>query len=330
MSPDDWRKHTNYSIDPCDDIEPALLNSVHIKCYGRKGCLVTDFDPESVNPASYTMSFLGTLYWWKRKRKRLVRQELAIAEETPVILPKNSISYLLTEQEFRLPQYIAARFNLHIRHVHKGILLGTGPLVDPGFAGPLLIPLHNLTDNDYTIPGGNPIIWVEFTKLSPLDYWKRDIADVDQCPPAGFVTFLDEKYALTAEKYFDKALNRSVPGVQSAFKGALDDARKAARSADKTTKYVQRIGFVAGAALLVAVLALTFQAVSLIVDANEIHASAKALIQDLKTATHSANAPPDGNAEPTSNQPTNAAATLPAYDPGRVAGAANRSDRDSN
>ena len=64
MSPEDWRKHRNYSIDPCQDIEPALLNSVHIKRYGRKECLVTDFDPERVNPASYTMCLLGTLYWW--------------------------------------------------------------------------------------------------------------------------------------------------------------------------------------------------------------------------------------------------------------------------
>ena len=201
MTPDDWRKHPNYSIDPYVDIEPALLNSVHIKRYGREECLVTDFDPARVNPASYTMCLLGTLYWWERKGTRVVQQQLTITDEKPVILPRNSISYLLTDQEFRLPQYIAARFNLHIRHVHKGILLGTGPLVDPGFAGPLLIPLHNLTDNDYRIPSGDPIIWVEFTKLSPLDYWKRDIADIKQCPPDDFVTFLDQKYALTADDY---------------------------------------------------------------------------------------------------------------------------------
>ena len=293
MSPEDWREHPNYSIDPCGDIQPALLNSVHIKRYGRKGCLVTDFDPKRVNPASYTMRLLGTLYWWERKRKRLVQQQLSITDETPVTLPRNSISYLLTAQEFRLPQYIAARFNLHIRYVHKGILLGTGPLVDPGFAGPLLIPLHNLTDNDYDVLGGDSIIWVEFTKLSPLDYWTRDVADIDQCPPCGFETFLDRKYDLSADDYFKKALDLSVSairtkeGVQSAFKGALDSAEEATRDANRTTKWVRNLGFAglaAGAAVILAVFALAIQAVSLIADAKEAQAPTRALIQTANTA----------------------------------------------
>ena len=344
MSPDDWRNHPKYSIDPCDDIEPALLNSVHIKRYGHEGCLVTDFDPERVNPASYTMCLLGTLYWWERKRKRLVQREQPITDQTPVTLRRNSISYLLTAQEFRLPQYIAARFNLHIRYVHKGILLGTGPLVDPGFAGPLLIPLHNLTDNDYHVLGGNDIIWVEFTKLSPLDYWTRDLADVDQCPPAGFVTFPRRKYDLTADDYFTKALDlsvsaiRSKEGVQSAFKGALDDAKKAARKANQTTKWVRNIGFAAGAALVVGIFALTMQAVSLIVDANEVQASTKALIEKLDTPPPSAGAlscPPDGNTtQPTTDQPTkqetDAAAAPPDSDPAGDASAIESNPRNSD
>lgn len=333
MSPDDWRNHPNYSIDPCDDVQPALLNSVHIKRYGHEGCLVTDFDPERVNPASYTMCLLGILYWWERKRKRLVQQQQPITDGTPVTLPRNSISYLLTAQEFRLPQYIAARFNLHIRHVHKGILLGTGPLVDPGFAGPLLIPLHNLTDNDYRVPGGNPIIWVEFTKLSPLDYWTRDLADIDQCPPAGFVTFLPRKYDLTADDYFKKALDlsvsaiRSKEGVQSAFKGALDSAEEATREADRTTKWVRNLGFAGlagGAAVIVAVIALVIQAVSLIVNANDVQASTQALIQNLNTAPSSADpssGQPEGINRPAAGQKpteqeTNTGTTPPDSDPG--------------
>ena len=314
MNAEDWRKHPNYSIDPCGDIEPALLNSVHIKCYGHRECLVTDFDPQRVNPASYTMRLLGTLYRWERKRKRLVQKQQLITDGTPVTLRRNSISYLLTTQEFRLPQYIAARFNLHIRHVHKGILLGTGPLVDPGFAGPLLIPLHNLTDNDYDIPGGDPIIWVEFTKLSPLDYWARDLADIDQCPPRGFVPFPESKYDLTADAYFTKALDLSVSairhkeGVQSAFKGALDDARNAARKANKTSNWVRYIGVGAGVAVVVGALTLTMQAVSLISDANQVQASTKALIEDLIKVRPSAGAlpktPDEGLAPPTNVQTT--------------------------
>jgi len=56
------------------------------------------------------------------------------------------------------------RFNLRIKHVHRGLLLGTGPLVDPGFNKKILIPLHNLTDRSYDIALDEGLIWVEFTK----------------------------------------------------------------------------------------------------------------------------------------------------------------------
>lgn len=307
MNAEDWREHANYSIDPCQDIEPALLNSVHIKRYGHEGCLVTDFDPDRVNPASYTMCLTGTLYWWERKRKRLVQRYQRIPDGTPVVLRRNSISYLLTAQEFRLPQYIAARFNLHIRYVHKGILLGTGPLVDPGFAGPLLIPLHNLTDNDYPVLAGDSIIWVEFTKLSPLDYWVRDVADIDQSPPPGFETFLDRKYDLTADEYFKKALGLSVSairtkeGIQSAFKGALDSAEEATREANRMTKWVRNLsvaGLAGGAAVIIAAVALAIQAISMLVDAKEVQASTQALIRDLNLS------PTGGDPSPSWSDPT--------------------------
>ena len=51
--------------------------------------------------------------------------------------------------------------------------MGTGPLVDPGFEGKLLIPLHSLTADDYEIEAGEGLIWVEFTKLSPNERWNR-------------------------------------------------------------------------------------------------------------------------------------------------------------
>ena len=121
------------------------------------------------------MRFLGTLYWWESQDTiGCADANKEIIENTPVTIWANSISYLLTREQFRLPEYIAARFNLHIRYVHKGVLLGTGPLVDPGFAGPLLIPLHNLTDNDYEVEGGDNLLWVEFTKLTCHHaYWSR-------------------------------------------------------------------------------------------------------------------------------------------------------------
>jgi hypothetical protein len=63
------------------------------------------------------------------------------------------------------------RFNLQVQNVYKGLLLGTGPIVDPGFVGKLFIPLHNLTSNEYKIKSNAALIDIEFTKLSASEDW---------------------------------------------------------------------------------------------------------------------------------------------------------------
>src|SRR5271169_6355237 len=95
------------------------------------------------------------------------RIERDINEHDTFELLPNTISYIQIEPKIRLPDYIAIRFNLRITHVHRGLLLGTGPLIDPGFSGDILIPLHNLTSGSYRIRGNEGLIWIEFTKTAP-------------------------------------------------------------------------------------------------------------------------------------------------------------------
>ena len=218
----DWSTHPFYDSDPLPDIDRALLNSLDIKRYVDQGCLLDkdNFDPERMKPASYEMRFLGRLYHWQELDGRLQSRWRKVSEHNRVTLRKNSISYLWMEERLLLPEYIGARFNLRISDVHKGILLGTGPLIDPGFGGRLLIPLHNLTDNDYVLVGGKGIIWVEFTKVSKNCYWLQNRDDRKR--PEGLVEFPSRKVIDKPHRYLEKAGVLAQGGVQSAFKGELD------------------------------------------------------------------------------------------------------------
>jgi hypothetical protein len=86
---------------------------------------------------------------------------------------------------FRVPSYIAIRFNLKITNVYRGILLGTGPIIDPGFVGRLSLPLHNLTLNQYEFTGGEGLIWMEFTKISPSAAWTAPLTSRSVPPLKG-------------------------------------------------------------------------------------------------------------------------------------------------
>lgn len=267
-----WSNHPCYKRDPLPDIEPALLNSLDISRYVQEGCLLEKdcFKQELLKTASYEMRFLGTLYDWELKDGKLQRRCREIIEDEDIELSKNSISYLWIKEPLRLPEYIAARFNLRIKEVHKGILLGTGPLVDPGFGGRILIPLHNLTDNDYMLTGGQGIIWVEFTKVSSNPYWKQSQEGIER--PSQLVTFPSNKVSDKPDYYLYKS--RAIGGVQSAFRGALQKAISATKDASDTTQGIieksRKYGAIGLTGIALSIFALLFSAYNIVISAYDI------------------------------------------------------------
>ena len=161
------------NVDPFPGISPSLLNSADIDDYMRTTAMVYPYRPEKRKTASYPLRVGNEIAFWSPDTVDPCPVKL-LKEGDGVTIPSNSIIYVRTKELFQLPNYMAVRFNLHIDLVHKGLLLGTGPLVDPGFTGKLMVPLHNLTSNEYVLQVGDEFIWAEFTKTSLIDKWTDD------------------------------------------------------------------------------------------------------------------------------------------------------------
>lgn len=246
--------------DPFPEIEPALLNSADIEDYAIKIKMVDPFDPQKLKPASYEVGFEGIVYLWNEKGEP---EEKNLENEQSFELKKNSIIYLFTKTKFRLPDYIALRFNLKITHVHRGILLGTGPLIDPGFEGNILIPLHNLTTNDYVFKVGEGLIWVEFTKISKHSKWQDYEKQHERI--GYYKEFPQDKKNKDAKYYFGKAamgkgIRSSIP---DAMKRAAEDARqakedatKASTAAQKAEKTIKKISWGGGITIALTIMGL--------------------------------------------------------------------------
>ena len=71
-----------------------------------------------------------------------------------------------TLESLDLPYYIVARFNLRVKWVYRGILLGTGPQVEPGYKGLLSCPLFNLTDRALKITLREEFATIDFERTS--------------------------------------------------------------------------------------------------------------------------------------------------------------------
>src|SRR5258708_37171627 len=80
----------------------------------------------------------------------------------------SSIVFVSIAETLDLPYYIVARFNLRVKWVYKGILLGTGPQVEPGFVGRLSCPLFNLTGQKVKMKLGDEFATIDFERTSGL------------------------------------------------------------------------------------------------------------------------------------------------------------------
>ncbi len=168
-------------IDPFPQLR-GMLTAEYITRYATDSQMIEHFRPENLKTSSYRLT-LGR--WCQVEGK-----DITLGSAEPFLLvPPNSLAFVAVAERLRLPHYIAARFNLMIDLVYKGLLLGTGPQVDPGFQGVLSFPLHNLSSNELKMTLGQHVATIDFVRTSPL-------ADVLTAPT---ITTEDELYRVAED-----------------------------------------------------------------------------------------------------------------------------------
>ena len=287
-----------FAADPFPLIPPALLNSADLRAYAESGKpgsrLFEPFFPDELGrlkSASYEISFRGTSYSWSMDDP--TRNELRLKDADELEIPRNGIVFMWPDVFLNVPPYLALRFNLSIRLVHRGLLLGTGPLVDPGYRGQLLIPVHNLTDRPLKISPSDGFIWIEVTKVSPFP----PIGEAHDCK---YVEFPEKKGGLAVGAYFEKAnqgapIRSSIPAIAAEAQKVTDSLQHAWRefegsqvartdSIEKTVKKFQIISLVAIFLTLVGMLLSVYQ----------IAESTKQLVESTKALVMAAQQSVDG------------------------------------
>lgn len=262
--------------DPLSSVPRSLLSSAEIYDYVLLTGMIHPFSEKALKSASYEAHIGGQCIWWDEDGQK---EEQQIARGDRLVLRANSITFVQAEPIFRLPDYIAVRFNLRITHVHRGLLLGTGPLVDPGFEGKLFIPLHNLTSSDYDLNTNDALIWIEFTKTTHGVVPTEEVAS----PARQFVGFPIDKKNLTPDQYLYKA-NLGRP-IRSSIPEAITRSQKAATDAAASARRIQSILTSAGIAVVLIVfaslVALYFQVDSLIQNSITLSTSVNQKLADI-------------------------------------------------
>jgi deoxycytidine triphosphate deaminase len=149
-----------YWADPWPELQ-GMLTSDHIRAYHEAvGRMIRPFDPDRLRPASYELTLSSSCL--------VEGRAVTLDDDSPVLsIPPNSIAYVSMQQVLFIPHYLVGRFDLAIEFIYKGLLLGTGPQVDPGFQGALSCPLHNISNEPIEIRLGHPFAKLDFAKTAP-------------------------------------------------------------------------------------------------------------------------------------------------------------------
>ncbi len=172
--PPDKRLTPAYWLDPWPGLQGMLTAEYIVKYHEEIGGAPPD-DPDGyergmirplesrwLKPAGYELT-LGA-------RCLVQGEERVLSEREPALrIPKNAIAFVSMQQALCLPHYVVASFDLTIDLIYRGLLLGTGPQVDPGYQGGLSCPLHNISDDEIEIRLGEPFAKMDFVKTVPRD-----------------------------------------------------------------------------------------------------------------------------------------------------------------
>lgn len=246
-------------------IPDTLLTSQHIVEVVKKTGVVSPFffseglRKDRLKKAAYEGRIGSKAYIYRNKN--CPERIFDSSTDEFLTVPRNSIVFVESDLDFRIPDFIALRFNLQIQHVHRGLLLGTGPLIDPGFWGKLCIPLHNLTDEDYEIPRDEGLIWIEFTKTT-LTSNKSDNARAPQGSSAE-----PRKEHWDIEKFLHKAaeqyrghkvpIKSSLPTMFEAANASVKQSAHDAETAAGEAKSLRTLNIYAMVAAAIALAGLT-------------------------------------------------------------------------
>lgn len=105
-------------------------------------------------------------FGWANRAPRLVPNGSSTSGKTGyLLLQPGDFAIVTVLEELRLGAQYAARFGLRSKYARKGLLATTGPQIDPGFHGRLILGLTNLTPRPVSLPYKDDFVSVEFHRL---------------------------------------------------------------------------------------------------------------------------------------------------------------------
>lgn len=137
-----------------------ILTDRQIRDACEKGEItITPFEDQQVQAATYDLR-VG-----EQGATTTTRKFVNVKESGYLLLQPGDFGVVTVLEEIELGPQHAARFGLRSKYARKGLIATTGPQVDPGFHGRLIIGITNLTPRPISLPYKDDFVSIEFHRL---------------------------------------------------------------------------------------------------------------------------------------------------------------------
>ncbi len=94
------------------------------------------------------------------------REKVNPAQKGLLVIPAGDFALVSTHERVELSTKVAAHIGLRSHYSKKGLAILSGPQIDPGFRGTLVMGLSNLSPRDITLPYKERFCTIEFYALA--------------------------------------------------------------------------------------------------------------------------------------------------------------------
>jgi dCTP deaminase len=137
-----------------------ILSAQQISESYRKGDIVINpFDEDQVQAATYDLR-VG-----EQGATTSTKKIVNVRESGYLLIQPGDFGIVTVLEEIRLGPQFAARIGLRSKYARKGLIATTGPQIDPGYHGRIIIGVTNLTPKPISLPYKDDLLSIEFHRL---------------------------------------------------------------------------------------------------------------------------------------------------------------------
>jgi dCTP deaminase len=139
----------------------SMLTDSEIRAAIDAGDLeIAPFEADCLQPASYDFRVGAQAYLSGNDGV------LDVANKGLVIIEPGEFAVLMTREMVTCSPQYAAQLGLDSRYARQGLMLLSGPQIDPGFRGVLIVRVTNLAPRRVTLSYETPFLTVQFFRLA--------------------------------------------------------------------------------------------------------------------------------------------------------------------